>query len=135
MPDKKPDTKNYVIHGEYYPKDAPRSDTAKTYSVPMFWIISATIEVDAETAEDAAIIAGDVNLDDCEVTEYLRDSFEVDEENIREIDHSVNCYFCADLKDERECLPADDYNGNDGGSICEKCSELKEPQEIDNAKV
>lgn len=35
--------------------------------------------------------------------------------------HSVNCYFCAELVDERECQRADKYNGNDGGSICLKC--------------
>jgi len=37
--------------------------------------------------------------------------------------HSVNCYFCGKLADERECLAADGYNGGDGGSICEECRE------------
>ena len=37
--------------------------------------------------------------------------------------HSVNCYFCGNLVDERDCLPADDYNGGDGGSICAECQE------------
>lgn len=42
--------------------------------------------------------------------------------NDKEIDkHSVNCYYCGDLKDERECADAGDYNGNDGGSICRDC--------------
>lgn len=35
--------------------------------------------------------------------------------------HSVNCYFCSGLVDERECMPADEYNDNDGGSICPDC--------------
>ena len=35
--------------------------------------------------------------------------------------HSVNCYFCDELVDERECTPADEYNNNDGGEICPKC--------------
>jgi len=35
--------------------------------------------------------------------------------------HSVNCYFCNELVDERECLPADNYNDNDGGDICPVC--------------
>jgi hypothetical protein len=35
--------------------------------------------------------------------------------------HSVNCYFCGELKDERDCINADEYNVNDGGSICQKC--------------
>lgn len=35
--------------------------------------------------------------------------------------HSVNCYFCGKLVDERDCLPADDFNDDDGGSICPAC--------------
>jgi hypothetical protein len=35
--------------------------------------------------------------------------------------HSVNCYFCGALVDERECTPADEYNNNDGGDICRDC--------------
>ena len=35
--------------------------------------------------------------------------------------HSVNCYVCTELKDERNCSPADKYNSNNGGSICESC--------------
>jgi len=35
--------------------------------------------------------------------------------------HSINCYFCNVLADERECLPADNYNEWDGGDICPKC--------------
>ena len=35
--------------------------------------------------------------------------------------HSVNCYFCGFLVDERECANADNYNDNDGGSICQNC--------------
>ena len=42
--------------------------------------------------------------------------------NERDIDkHSVNCYFCGELVDERECEDADEYNDHDGGSICPKC--------------
>ena len=37
--------------------------------------------------------------------------------------HSVNCYFCSELVDERECMPADEFNGDDGGSICPSCLE------------
>jgi len=35
--------------------------------------------------------------------------------------HSVNCYFCGNEFDEREGLPADPYNNNDGGDICPAC--------------
>jgi len=35
--------------------------------------------------------------------------------------HSVNCYYCNDLVDERNCVPADNYNNNDGGDICPAC--------------
>lgn len=37
--------------------------------------------------------------------------------------HSVNCYFCGALADERECLPADDFNDGDGGTICGYCEQ------------
>ena len=40
-------------------------------------------------------------------------------------DHSVNCYFCNELVDERDCTPADDYNNNDGGDICEPCQDKR----------
>ena len=35
--------------------------------------------------------------------------------------HSVNCYFCQELIDERESFPADGFNQDDGGSICQGC--------------
>jgi hypothetical protein len=42
--------------------------------------------------------------------------------NEHDIDkHSVNCYFCNSLVDERECIPADRYNNDDGGDICPTC--------------
>ena len=39
--------------------------------------------------------------------------------------HSVNCYFCNALVDERDCLPADPFNGGDGGDMCPRCTKLK----------
>jgi hypothetical protein len=47
------------------------------------------------------------------------------------LDRSVNCYFCADLVDERNCIPADKYNGEDGGSICRPCIALKKEKDDD----
>ena len=41
------------------------------------------------------------------------------------IKHSVNCYFCGVLFDERDGLNADDFNNNDGGTICQKCLSKK----------
>jgi hypothetical protein len=35
--------------------------------------------------------------------------------------YSVHCYFCGDFVDERESVSADEFNGNDGGSMCEDC--------------
>ena len=43
-------------------------------------------------------------------------------------DSSVNCYFCSGLYYGSECLPADAYNDNDGGSICPCCVDEKSPQ-------
>lgn len=40
--------------------------------------------------------------------------------------HSVNCYFCCELMDEREGFPADQYNHQDGGTICPKCKQILE---------
>ena len=44
------------------------------------------------------------------------------------VDRSVNCYFCSALSYDSECIPADAYNDNDGGSICPKCLDGKSPQ-------
>jgi len=41
-------------------------------------------------------------------------------------EHSVNCYFCGELVDERECMPADEFNDNDGGDICPDCLEERQ---------
>jgi len=37
--------------------------------------------------------------------------------------HSVNCYKCGDLVDERDCVPnIKEHGGNDdGGEICLRC--------------
>jgi len=44
------------------------------------------------------------------------------EESLKVLDkHGVNCYFCNALVDERECMPADDWNCDDGGDICPAC--------------
>jgi hypothetical protein len=40
--------------------------------------------------------------------------------------HSVNCYFCGELVDERECVPADKHNGGDGGDCCALCLARRE---------
>ena len=48
------------------------------------------------------------------------------ERDARTIDrHSINCYFCGELFDERECMPADEFNNDDGGDICEGCRQAK----------
>ena len=39
--------------------------------------------------------------------------------------HSVGCYFCGALGDERMWQRADPFNNDDGGHICDKCLELK----------
>jgi len=36
--------------------------------------------------------------------------------------HSVNCYFCGVEFDERTGVPADRWNGNDGGTACPSCA-------------
>jgi hypothetical protein len=45
------------------------------------------------------------------------------ENKMIDLDHSVNCYYCGTLFDEREGVHADPYNNNDGGEICPQCQE------------
>lgn len=40
--------------------------------------------------------------------------------------HSVNCYFCHTLIDERDGYPADEFNGNDGGTACPQCLKARQ---------
>ncbi len=47
-------------------------------------------------------------------------------EEEHKLDRSVNCYFCNELSSDSECIPADEYNDNDGGSICPRCVEIEE---------
>lgn len=52
--------------------------------------------------------------------------------NEREIaKHSVNCYFCGKLVDERECMPADKFNNNDGGDCCTDCQNQLRAKQVD----
>lgn len=39
--------------------------------------------------------------------------------------NTVNCYFCQREVLDKDSQNADEYNGNDGGSICETCLEAK----------
>jgi len=51
----------------------------------------------------------------------MEDHFNREERELGWINHSVGCYFCGTLFDEREGHNADEYNDNDGGTICPKC--------------
>ena len=37
------------------------------------------------------------------------------------LDHSSGCYFCGGLFLDRDMVNADEWNGGDGGSICQEC--------------
>ena len=39
---------------------------------------------------------------------------------------TCSCYFCEALIADRDAMPADPYNDNDGGSICADCLEIRE---------
>ena len=47
--------------------------------------------------------------------------------------HSVNCYFCSKLFDERDSYPADEFNSNGGGSICPDC--LKQHEKYPGERI
>lgn len=38
--------------------------------------------------------------------------------------HSVNCYDCGSIVDERDCVDGDEYT-KDGGSLCQQCLERR----------
>lgn len=46
-------------------------------------------------------------------------------------DRSVGCYFCAACVDERDTIPADPYNGNDGGEVCRACQDKLQEVELE----
>jgi len=45
--------------------------------------------------------------------------------------HSVNCYFCGKLVDERDCTPADDLNDSNGGECCPECRKARTTEQED----
>jgi len=49
--------------------------------------------------------------------------------------HSVHCYFCEALIDEREAIRADKYNGDDGGMTCQSCADEKVDEWINGLEV
>jgi len=49
----------------------------KTYNVAVFWMMSATVEVEAKSLEDAMEAARDIDIPTD--GEYMNDSLEVDE--------------------------------------------------------
>jgi hypothetical protein len=49
----------------------------KTYNIAVFWMMSATVEVKADSIEDAIELAQDVNVPPD--GEYMSDSLQVDE--------------------------------------------------------
>jgi len=52
--------------------------------------------------------------------------------NKREMDaHSVNCYDCGELVDERDCVNGDEYT-HDGGSLCPHCLAARKAREVLN---
>ena len=50
------------------------------------------------------------------------------------VKHSVNCYFCGELFDERDGHPADTFNSNDGGEVCPDCEKIYKEVEGDNSE-
>lgn len=78
-------------------------------------LVSMWVEANTEKIVDDA--GQEPWCNDCD--EHVR-RLEVVEEAV-DPDRSVTCYFCGDMVDERNCSNADDYNANDGGSICAEC--------------
>jgi hypothetical protein len=53
----------------------------KTYKIPVFWTMSGIVEIQAESIEEAILMADDAPLP--ENGEYMECSFEVDEHAIQ----------------------------------------------------
>ena len=66
-------------------------------------------------AEAAFKHAGGRGVELAERIDELREQLE------HGLDNSVNCYFCGEFFRDKECIPADEYNNDDGGSICKEC--------------
>jgi hypothetical protein len=52
----------------------------KTFRIPVSWTVTATMEIPAESLEQAILIAEDASLPTD--TDYLEDSFKVDHEHL-----------------------------------------------------
>ena len=88
------------------------------------------ILIEKYNGELRVVIWSDINQEDPThiiSLEGAREDKRLEEKCPSQVDkHSVNCYFCAELVDERECVDADEYNDGDGGTICPKCQSQKE---------
>lgn len=50
-----------------------------------------------------------------------------DVEEFQRRNSTCNCYFCGREFDDSDGIPADPYNGNDGGEICPACVKTRSP--------
>jgi hypothetical protein len=57
----------------------------KKFVVPVTWMVSSYVEVEAEDIDDAAHEASGVDLDLMPAPEYVGDSFEIHYEDIQEV--------------------------------------------------
>lgn len=60
----------------------------KTYKIPVSWTVTATMEIEAESIEEAFAIAGDGSLPT--ETDYLEDSFKIDVEFLSSVNHDAD---------------------------------------------
>lgn len=62
----------------------------KKFIVPVTWMVSTYVEVEAEDIDDAAHEASGVDLDLMPAPEYVGDSFEIHYEDIQEVSTEKN---------------------------------------------
>jgi hypothetical protein len=70
----------------------------RIYKLPVSWEVIATQEVEADSLEEAIMIAEETNLDLPENSEYLDGSYEVNKEIIESVREAVGS---SRLKDNR----------------------------------
>lgn len=93
-------------------------------------------EIEADSEEEALLAVNEGGLNNevrCEDSWIEGPFVECDEEEDDEDRTTVTCYFCAKEFPDSECIPADEFNGNDGGEICESCVKvMPKPGEKDD---
>ena len=68
--------------GGHDPKTKERTVTTKTYIIPIYWRVGATLHIEAKSKGEAIVKAQDTHVDTVEDSYYIEDSLKVRETGI-----------------------------------------------------